>query len=516
MMDSSGLYLGWQVNHALDPGNIPVQIEAKSIAKHTAIVAQSGSGKSFFLGRFVEEILLRTKARILLLDPNGDFLGAKKIEGEELWTKGTYDPTTRRGKRTHELSRTEFSTPWNSISKRIRGGPSIEASGHQLLDVHWPNTDARMIAADFDPSFQYEIVNCHKIIQSLGVLFDRLHHAFPDRKSENLLKRADDILRSPSEITSQIDELFDIKAIAAEIVRAQVGMTVAGKISSKMHDYLGQHTVSELNEARETVIRLSKYVDKERRDYYFRRSHSISSNRIFRTDTKPPESAEPRLDILDLSSLLDHESKQIAVNAVVGFEVGRAINRWRKAVALEAKEDKRVPTFVIVDEAHNVMPSEPRDFNSSILREQFRTIAAEGRKYGLFLVVVSQRPDKIDPMVLSECENKVIMRMGSETVLRKTADLLGLEDIPKKELAKVLDFPVGRAILSGAWIPETHKILFGAAKRTVEGGRNLLETFWARPSDDSGDPAVVLPKIAQQLKKKRAKSRKKKTRPAKK
>ena len=44
------------------------------------------------------------------------------------------------------------------------------------------------------------------------------------------------------------------------------------------------------------------------------------------------------------------------------------------------------------------MPSEPRSRYEAIVREQFRTIAAEGRKYGLFLILVSQRVDKVDPL----------------------------------------------------------------------------------------------------------------------
>jgi len=46
-----------------------------------------------------------------------------------------------------------------------------------------------------------------------------------------------------------------------------------------------------------------------------------------------------------------------------------------------ANEDNRVPTFVIVDEAHTLIPEKPRGKPEESLREQFRTIAAEGRKY---------------------------------------------------------------------------------------------------------------------------------------
>jgi len=41
---------------------------------HTLIVGQSGSGKSFMLGRFLEEIAAKTSARMVILDPNSDFV----------------------------------------------------------------------------------------------------------------------------------------------------------------------------------------------------------------------------------------------------------------------------------------------------------------------------------------------------------------------------------------------------------------------------------------------------------
>jgi DNA helicase HerA-like ATPase len=61
-----------------------VRIPTKKMDKHTVIIAQSGSGKSFFLGRLIEEIMLKSKARCLILDPNGDFRRINEID-EELW-----------------------------------------------------------------------------------------------------------------------------------------------------------------------------------------------------------------------------------------------------------------------------------------------------------------------------------------------------------------------------------------------------------------------------------------------
>ena len=51
--------------------------------------------------------------------------------------------------------------------------------------------------------------------------------------------------------------------------------------------------------------------------------------------------------------------------------------------------ETRVPIFVVLDEAHNFVPRELRNSTEKALRDQFRTVAAEGRKYHVFLILVS-------------------------------------------------------------------------------------------------------------------------------
>jgi hypothetical protein len=185
------------------------------------------------------------------------------------------------------------------------------------------------------------------------------------------------------------------------------------------------------------------------------------------------------LEIIDLPSLKDRPVQILAASTLLEVEWNNAIRRWGDALQKPPKDDDRVPTLIVVDEAHNLIPNETRGAGETALREQFRRIAAEGRKYGLFLVLVSQRPDKLDRLVLSECENKAVLRLGSASVLRITRELLGLEEIPEKTLAKCLEFETGRGLLLGEWAQGTPTYFYAAARRTVEGGRNLLKDAWA-------------------------------------
>jgi hypothetical protein len=183
--------------------------------------------------------------------------------------------------------------------------------------------------------------------------------------------------------------------------------------------------------------------------------------------------------VIDLPSLPDKNTQLLAINAILTTEWEQARNNWSYVLEQVSDKDDRVPTFIVVDEAHNLIPSEPRSKAEVALREQFRTIVAEGRKYGLYIILVSQRPDKLDPLVLSECENKAVMRLGSGSVLDISRQMLGLDDLPPKLLEKCLEFETGRVLLVGRWAPQGPQIIYSAARRTIEGGRNLRAEHWA-------------------------------------
>ena len=80
--------------------------------------------------------------------------------------------------------------------------------------------------------------------------------------------------------------------------------------------------------------------------------------------------------------------------------------------------------LIVIDEAHNVCPAEPEDPLAALATEDAIRIAAEGRKFGLYLLVVTQRPQKVHENVLSQCDNLVLMRMNSAADLAHVATLL--------------------------------------------------------------------------------------------
>src|SRR5690606_429428 len=69
--------------------------------------------------------------------------------------------------------------------------------------------------------------------------------------------------------------------------------------------------------------------------------------------------------------------------------------------------------LVVCEEAHRYMPADPR-LGFAPTRHALARIAKEGRKYGCYLGVVTQRPGELDPTVLSQCSTVFAMRLAND------------------------------------------------------------------------------------------------------
>lgn len=69
-----------------------------------------------------------------------------------------------------------------------------------------------------------------------------------------------------------------------------------------------------------------------------------------------------------------------------------------------------IPFMIVCEEAHNYIPQNGgAEYNAS--KKSLERIAKEGRKYGLSLMVVSQRPSEVSETIFSQCNNFVVLRL---------------------------------------------------------------------------------------------------------
>jgi DNA helicase HerA-like ATPase len=101
------------------------------------------------------------------------------------------------------------------------------------------------------------------------------------------------------------------------------------------------------------------------------------------------------LSIVDLSGLDDRAMNYIAASIL------------EEAYAAAEGEKYEFPIFVILEEAHKFIPPKYPTYASPIVNK----IAAEGRKFGVFLCLITQRPSKVNPDSLSQCNSQLIMKL---------------------------------------------------------------------------------------------------------
>ncbi len=137
---------------------------------------------------------------------------------------------------------------------------------------------------------------------------------------------------------------------------------------------------------------------------------------------------------------------------------------------LWSRRERRTPTLIVLDEAHNICPAEPAGLLQAALVERLVQIAAEGRKYGLWLLLSTQRPSKIHPQVLSQCDNLVLMRMNSRADLAELAEVFGF--VPPAMVRTSGFFAQGEALVAGTFVPRPALVRMGA-RLTREGGSDV-------------------------------------------
>ena len=156
----------------------------------------------------------------------------------------------------------------------------------------------------------------------------------------------------------------------------------------------------------------------------------------------------------DRDKLVDYD--QISVVSLAGYtEAFRATLYTlivRRLFASRVQGKLRYPFLLVLEEAHNIVPGHADSTEPAIERALAMTkqIAQEGRKFGIGLILISQRPSRLDETTLSQCNSFIIMRMvnpADQSFVRRVIESLGEEE------ANLLpDLDVGEAILSGQLI----------------------------------------------------------------
>ncbi len=179
------------------------------------------------------------------------------------------------------------------------------------------------------------------------------------------------------------------------------------------------------------------------------------------------DNKEKQLIVID-SSEINAETLELLTCVI-----SRMLFDYRKRLYGQAR--RKQPVHLIMDEAHRYI----RKNGGYILRENiFEKIAREGRKYSLYLMVSSQRPSELSETVLSQCGNYIVHRIQNEVDLKYVYSVLPYfsEDFVNKIKQSV----PGEALIFGSCVPMPLQVKVPRANPDPDSDNCKVSEEWFR------------------------------------
>ncbi len=162
----------------------------------------------------------------------------------------------------------------------------------------------------------------------------------------------------------------------------------------------------------------------------------------------------------------------VSVTARLAFEFGL----WSHGAS---------PIAIVCEDAHRYAPAN-RDEGFAPTRKALVRIAKEGRKTGVSLWIVSQRPTELDPTILSQCNTIFAMRLANQA--DQEALRAAIPDASTSLLDTLSSLALGEAVAVGEGVPLPTRIRFDALPRDVVP-RSLTASFtdgWSVDVEETG------------------------------
>lgn len=196
------------------------------------------------------------------------------------------------------------------------------------------------------------------------------------------------------------------------------------------------------------VNRLENRINDRRLDFLLsEKSKTITFEETLKSLIGYKDGSNKNITIIDLSGV-PFEVLSITVSLIsrILFEYGYFYKRLRNSKNPAEKVNNDIPLLLVYEEAHKYVPnSELAKYRSS--KNSIERIAKEGRKYGVTLLLASQRPSEISETIFSQCNNFIAMRLTNPNdqgyVKKLLPDTLG------SLIDKMPSLKAGEALLIG-------------------------------------------------------------------
>ncbi len=350
----------------------------KLFQRHTVIVGSTGSGKSCTVAALIEKIAKLPSCSAMLFDMHGE-----------------YEPIV--GSHIHHYK---------------IAGPTDSPSDSNIFLPYWLLTYEEMLSLMLDRSDNnapnQAMVFSETVINLKQAMLNESGH---DDISESITLDSP----VPYSITTALEKL---KAKDEEMVRGVSGKEKQGSFNGKLTRFIQRLR------AKKSDKRLNFMFSEESDVLNFDYLESICKRLM------APASRGGGVKIIDFSEVpSDILPLIVSLLARIVFSV----QQWMDKLKIN-------PLSIFCDEAHLYIPANAAQGVEASSLQSFERIAKEGRKYGLGLVIISQRPSEVNRTVLSQSNNFIAMRLTNaedQMVIRKLlpdsmgnfADLLPILDV---------------------------------------------------------------------------------------
>jgi DNA helicase HerA-like ATPase len=389
-------YIGDLLSRA--PGAVPVALNVRGFTStHLAIIASTGSGKSYLAGVLLEELMMPyNRAAVLIVDPHGEYSTLQDMQNLERFADGNYKPDVR---------------IFRPDDVRVRISTLTIGDLRYLL----PNLSEKM---------HYQ----------LGRAYNFAVRSYGDRYTLEQL-------------------LFAVR------------QTADGNKSEDGEDFEEDPTTGGL------IWRINSSL---RGNKIFNDFENLELNQLFRPGM---------CTILQLNEV-DQREQQVIVATLLRRVYQARVDTEKQKVDRDDKNYIPFPVFCLLEEAHNYAPANADAVSSDVLK----TILSEGRKFGVSIGLISQRPGKLDSDVLSQCMTQCIMRITNPIDQNRIAE--SVESVGRDLLKELPSLSKGQVIVSGASV-NTPVMLKVRTRHTRHGGQDIdAPDLWQKWFDGGGRAAA--------------------------
>ena len=419
----------------------------KLFQRHAALLGSTGSGKSFTVASILEQSALLPHANIIVLDLHGEYSSMKFASHYRIAGIGDL-----KAKRNDAIFLPFWLLTYDEMQSVFvdRSGDNAPNQALALMD-----SVIEMKRAAIGALGKPELLEGFTVDTPVPYRLDALVKSLDDKN----------------------EEAIDTGETYASGPRKGLPKTEKGPLAGKLSRFLIR-LKTKMNDRRYAFMYQAP-VEYETYDSL----HQLAKKLLGTSGLK--DGVNRGIKIIDFS-----EVPSDILPVVVGL-VARLVYQIQFWSSPGADGDARHPIVIVCDEAHLYLPSNAASIGPLEKRalENFERIAKEGRKYGVGLMVVSQRPSDVSTTILSQCSNIIALRLANKTDQAVVRQLLpeSLEGL--MEVLPTLD--VGEAVVVGDATLLPTRIKMSKPKHEPRSATIPFWTRWARPKADVDLVAAV-------------------------